>query len=142
MGETAENIFPAKDRRNTIRYTISADVRVITPKGFMPAEATEISVYGVRLRLSKRIYPGMELGIIFKYFRDLSIRGRVVWVLNTTNDLGLNFYEAGIFIDKLILRNMAASGLAARTEVMPDILLAMKEFPSKRRSEDIELPEN
>ena len=118
---------PISERRNFIRYEIAADVTAVNSVNCLTATATNISVFGLRLFSATPVYPTAPLRVYFRKFRSMVIVGKVVWVLNTIDDLGMSGYQIGLKIDRIIRPDSEAAGVAARTQCLQDVLLALKQ---------------
>ena len=110
-----------------IRYEISVGANVVTPTGDARATVTEISLVGLRLQTRRVIFPDTCVKVYFEPDHHLLIEGEVIWVLTDCNARGETSFDAGIRIDTMSLPEVSATGLASRSELMPDILLSFKD---------------
>lgn len=115
------------ERRMHIRYNISVSATVHTPLERMSARVNEISIMGARIRTHRQMSPGTPVRVYLDLDHTVVLAGEVLWVLTCFEPGGKCFHEAGIQIQEIVMPEVRATGLAARSEILPDILLSVKE---------------
>lgn len=117
----------ADERRLHIRYKVSVPATVYSPLGEMAANVNEFSIEGARIRTQSPLFPGTPVKAYLNLDQMVVLVGEVVWVLTCFESDGECFHETGIRIHEIIMPGVKAAGLAARSEILPDILLSIKE---------------
>jgi CRISPR/Cas system-associated endonuclease Cas3-HD len=112
--------------RSHIRYQIGADAHLVTSESAFSARAVEVSVVGLRLKTDRCVTPGTEVSIRIELDEKVEIKGQISWVLNILNTHGLNYYDVGVWIAEMSLSSVKAAGIAARTEMITELLYLMK----------------
>ncbi|MCG6895075.1 MAG: PilZ domain-containing protein [Desulfobacteraceae bacterium] len=114
------------ERRMVIRYKVSVPATVHSPLEEIPAEMKELSIMGARIRSQRLLLPETTVKIYLDLDQTVLFVGEIVWVLTCFENDGKCFHEAGLRIHEIAMPGLKATGLAARAEVLPDILLSIK----------------
>jgi len=113
------------ERRIHPRYTINADAILTYDQGKCNGQINEISVDGARFICAKAINPGTFISINLDMANPVTIRGAVVWALESSPS-GLPSYQIGIQIHDISVGGESGQGLAERTDLLQDILTELK----------------
>ena len=115
-----------KNRRTQIRYQIYAKAHLISDETGFSGKAVEVSVVSLRMKTDRWVAPGTDVNVVIDLDEKVKIKGKVSWVLNILNTHGLNYYDIGISIDEMFMSSIKAAGMAARTEMITELLYLVK----------------
>ncbi len=109
-----------------IRYKISVNANVSDSYKSFRANVKEISIWDLRLTTTCVVRTNLQLKVFLELPDPVMIKGIVEWALSSCGTDRLITYEVGLRINEITAYGSTASGMAARSELLSEILLHLK----------------
>lgn len=113
------------DHRNDHWHKIYVDAKVITPKSSLGAVATNISGGGLEIQCTSIINPKTGLMVTLQPQEEFVFHGTVIWTLGDFVD-NRWIYRMGINTDVIAFRDMSATSIADKADLVKRILPQIK----------------
>ena len=109
-----------------IHYAISVNADVSDSYKSFKARANEISIWDLKFTTTCVVRTNVLLEVFLDLSEPVMIKGIVEWVLSSCGKDRLITYEVGLRINQIKAYGLTASGMAARSEMISEILLSLK----------------
>lgn len=116
-----KQLMQKEDRRRGRRHKIGINATIITPTATIPVYATDISFEGLRVESSDPILPETIVAISLSLKEETLLAGNVLWSLEGKR-LGNRYYQIGIEIQGVILKDREAIGFPPKEALIQEIL--------------------
>lgn len=107
--------------RRQPRHDIGVHAAVITPEATIPVYATDISVNGLCVESSESILPETLVAVSLAIGEETLLSGQILWTLARQRS-GQIYYQMGIAIQAIILKDLEAIGFPRKATLVQEIL--------------------
>lgn len=115
-----------EDRRRQRRYKIGLHGNIVSSTATIPVFATDISVNGLRVESTDLVIPETVVVVSLFLKEETLLTGQVLWSLESER-MGQRFYQIGIEVHAIILREMEAIGFLQKEALVQEILSRAKQ---------------
>ncbi|MFH0729887.1 MAG: PilZ domain-containing protein [Pseudomonadota bacterium] len=110
-----------QERRRRRRHKVSLHASIITPSVTVPVYVTDISIDGLRVESSDPILPETVIAVSLSLKEETLLTGQVLWSLEGQR-MGHRYYQIGIEIQGVILKDSQAIGFPPRETLVQEII--------------------
>jgi hypothetical protein len=110
-----------QDRRRRRRYKVGIHATIITPTATIPVYVTDISIDGLRVESSDPILPETTIAVSLSLKEETLLTGHVLWSLEGER-MGHRYYQIGIELQGVILKDQEAIGFPPKEALVQEIL--------------------
>lgn len=107
--------------RRQPRHDIGVHAAVITPEATIPVYAKDISINGMCVESSESILPETLVAVSLTIGEETLLSGHILWTL-ARQQSGQIYYQMGIAIEAIILKDLEAIGFPRKAALIREIL--------------------
>lgn len=111
----------SQERRRRHRHKVSLHATIITPTVTVPVYVTDISIDGLRVESLDPILPETVIAVSLSLKEETLLTGQVLWALEGER-MGNRYYQIGIEIQGVILKDREAIGFPPKETLVQEIL--------------------